>query len=105
MDDVIGAKVSQDLSDQIESHRETDEPRSQTIRRLIRAGIEHETECRGTDSETADQTDEQHFPLGEWALLFGPTLLVIGYAGNADPLVFVVGLLAALYGLYDRYRD
>jgi hypothetical protein len=105
MDDVIGAKVSEDLSEQIESHRETDEPRSQTIRRLIRAGIEHETECRGTDSETTDQPGEQHFPLGEWALLFGPTVLVIGWAGNAEPLVLVLGLVVALYGLYDRYRD
>jgi hypothetical protein len=105
MDEVIGAKVSEDLSEEIESHRETDEPRSQTIRRLIRAGIEHETECRGTDSETTDQADSQNVPLSDTALLIGGTLLAIGYVGNAEPVVLVLGAGLALYGLYERHQS
>lgn len=103
MDDVIGAKVSEDLSEEIESHRETDEPRSQTIRRLIRAGIEHETECRGTDTEQTTQPERADVPYDDMAILIGGVLLAIAWVGNASALVFVAAALTVSYGLLQRH--
>lgn len=74
--EVVSAKVSDDLKKRIEEFQEEGEHKSDTIRRLLRAGLEHQ-ECR----ERGDS---------------GPLLRLSGWLSNTAPAAVLAAVLVAI---------
>lgn len=91
MSPVIGAKVSDDTYQEIEDRREGDETRSETVRRLLRAGIEAE--------DHNDALEAFRFSF----LVTGIVTTMLSLSGDRGPLFVVLSVSILITGVTLTY--